>query len=194
GSTPEYEDGMVPVTTVPTVLGYTTTQVYQKVMNAYLYIPWASSHSEASKRAWIRGELIRYVRICSKEEDFAKIRTTFLQRLRARGYPGRWLTNVFDDVTYSAERPKALVDNSPPVVSDDPPIHVLKLTHNPLWDTVDFGPEWRQLERTWADSGTSIPDIQFLASFKKPTALGDKLNRHNLDAMRAYHNALAVNV
>jgi hypothetical protein len=46
------------------------TDVYQKALNAYLYIPWNSCHSEESKRAWVKGELIRYVRICSKEPKF----------------------------------------------------------------------------------------------------------------------------
>ncbi|KAJ7254842.1 hypothetical protein C8J57DRAFT_949135, partial [Mycena rebaudengoi] len=58
-------------------------------LNAYLYIPWNSCHSLNSKRAWVKGELIRYVRICSRESDFAKIRTDFMVRLRARGYPPR---------------------------------------------------------------------------------------------------------
>ncbi|EIM82606.1 uncharacterized protein STEHIDRAFT_64736 [Stereum hirsutum FP-91666 SS1] len=58
-------------------------------MNSYLYIPWRSCHSVESKRAWVKGELIRYVRISSREEDFLKIRGLFIKRLRMRGYPGR---------------------------------------------------------------------------------------------------------
>jgi hypothetical protein len=67
------------------------TSVYQKPLNAYLYIPWNSCHSLSSKRAWVKGELIRYVRICSCERDFAEIRLLFFKRLRERGYPGIWL-------------------------------------------------------------------------------------------------------
>ncbi|KAJ3817436.1 hypothetical protein F5880DRAFT_1604363, partial [Lentinula raphanica] len=33
---------------------------------AILYIPWKSCHSDDSKRAWVKGELTRYVRICSR--------------------------------------------------------------------------------------------------------------------------------
>ncbi|THU83123.1 hypothetical protein K435DRAFT_566797, partial [Dendrothele bispora CBS 962.96] len=58
-------------------------------LNAYLYIPWNSCHSNDSKRAWVKGELIRYIRISSRLEDFAKIRKEFGIRLHARGYPGR---------------------------------------------------------------------------------------------------------
>jgi hypothetical protein len=49
------------------------TCVFQKALNAYLYIPWLSCHSDDSKCAWVKNELIRYVRICLKETDFAKI-------------------------------------------------------------------------------------------------------------------------
>ncbi|KAJ7758961.1 hypothetical protein DFH07DRAFT_718033, partial [Mycena maculata] len=58
-------------------------------LNAYLYIPWRSCHSLDSKRAWVKGELIRYVRLCSSETYFLKIRTDFTQRLRDHGYPGK---------------------------------------------------------------------------------------------------------
>jgi hypothetical protein len=34
------------------------THVYQKALNAYLYIPWNSCHSDASKRSWVRGPCI----------------------------------------------------------------------------------------------------------------------------------------
>ncbi|KAJ7467915.1 hypothetical protein FB451DRAFT_1039813 [Mycena latifolia] len=47
------------------------TPSHQKALNAYLYIPWSSCHSTDSKHTWVKGELIRYVRICSKEPDFA---------------------------------------------------------------------------------------------------------------------------
>ncbi|KAJ7671785.1 hypothetical protein B0H17DRAFT_948162, partial [Mycena rosella] len=65
-------------------------------LNAYLYIPWISCHSEDSKRAWVKGELIRYVRICSKESDFAQIRVDFCKRLKERGSGPRRLARTSD--------------------------------------------------------------------------------------------------
>ncbi|KAJ7278536.1 hypothetical protein C8J57DRAFT_1060077 [Mycena rebaudengoi] len=53
------------------------TSVYQKALNAYMYTPWNSCHSEDSKCAWVKSELIRYVRICSLEADYANIRKDF---------------------------------------------------------------------------------------------------------------------
>jgi hypothetical protein len=64
------------------------------------------------------------------ESDFANIRTEFTTRLRARGYPGRWLRSVFEEVDYRTECLCAL---KPPVFDtdgDDPDVHLLKFTHN----------------------------------------------------------------
>ncbi|KAJ6530620.1 hypothetical protein B0H19DRAFT_904980, partial [Mycena capillaripes] len=170
------------------------TSVYQKALNAYLYIPWNSCHSLDSKRAWVKGELIRYVRICSRESDYAKIQTNFMIRLRQRGYPGRWLQNVFAEVNYTVERPTALkpiVHNS---TNGDPALHVLKLTHNPIWDELNLNPIWRELNETWKEFGMGYPEFQFMASFKKPTALGDRLNTTNRNTLKTYHTSIATPV
>jgi hypothetical protein len=168
------------------------TNVYQKALNAYLYIPWNSCHSVASKRAWVKGELIRYVRICSSESDFANIRKEFAIRLSARGYPGRWLRSVFEEVNYTAERPNAL---EPSINTDgSPDVHVLKLTHNPVWEDVDLTPIWHDLGEAWKEFGHGYPEFDFMASYKKPVALGDQLNIHNRSTLEAYHARLALNV
>ncbi|KAJ7207457.1 hypothetical protein GGX14DRAFT_316358, partial [Mycena pura] len=162
------------------------TNVYQKALNAYLYIPWNSCHSLDSKRAWVKGELIRYVRICSKESDFAKIRTEFATRLRERGYPGRWLRSIFGEIKYQAERPRALKPSAANTADDSPTLHVLKLTHNPVWDGVNLGPIWRELDETWKIAGPGIPTFNFMSSFKKPVSLGDRLNKNNRDTLENY--------
>jgi hypothetical protein len=171
----------------PSVLSRSTlvqvvTRVYQKALNSYLYIPWMSCHSDASKHAWVKGELIRYVRLSSKVEDFKKIRQLFSSRLRARGYPGRWLRKIFSEVSYVEERPKALLPRPQAPISDWEPaakLYVLKLTHNPLWEEVDFGPIWKTLRSAWVECGLGKSEDRFLASFKKPGSLGDTLNKLN---------------
>lgn len=171
-----------------------STNVYQKALNAYLYIPWISCHSDDSKRAWVKGELIRYVRICSKEPDFANVRNDFVKRLRDRGYPGRWLRRVVDEVKYKVERPKAL---TPPMSKDpfgEPLLHVLKLTHNPVWDRIDLRPIWRDLQDTWTEFGVGLPQYRFMASFKKPIALGDRLNKNNRDTLEEYQKRTVLDV
>jgi hypothetical protein len=171
-----------------------TTNVYQKALNAYLYIPWRSCHSLDSKRAWVKGELIRYVRLCSNEVDSLKIRTDFVKRLRDRGYPGKWLRSVIDEIQYKVERPRALKSTEPKNLDDDCDLHVLKLTHNPTWDGIDLQPVWRELGDAWNELGAGYPKFRFLASFKKPVSLGDRLNKVNRDTLEAYHEQLAENV
>lgn len=164
------------------------TRVYQKALNAYLYIPWNSCHSDQSKRAWVKGELIRYVRLSSEEKDFMKIKRIFCSRPRLRGYPGRWLRSVFSEVSYAVERPKALLPRPCPQQGNQSgQLHVLKLTHNPLWDAVDFGPVWRSLRDAWYETGTGRTGDRFRASFSKPEALGDRLNKNNRDAMEVFY-------
>ncbi|KAJ7291689.1 hypothetical protein C8J57DRAFT_1044376 [Mycena rebaudengoi] len=156
-------------------------------MNACLYIPWNSCHSPDSKRAWVKGELTRYVRTCSSEADFAKIRTEFAIRLNPRGYPGRWLRNVFEEINYKAERFKALKPSEPKHSEGGPEIHVLKLTHNPIWDDINLSPIWRDLGDAWTKFGEGYPEFHFMASYKKPASLGDRLNIHNRKTLEAYH-------
>jgi hypothetical protein len=43
-------------------------------------------------------------------------------------------------------------------------------------------------------SGDGYPDLRFLASYPKPTALGDQLNKNNWDTFEAYHDKLALDI
>lgn len=92
--------------------GRLDTDVYQKPINAYSYIPRSSDHPDAALRGFIKGELLRYVRICCLFIYFQHIRRLFFSRLRARGYPRQFLLPIFPSVQYSCrtevlkERPK----------------------------------------------------------------------------------------
>ncbi|KAJ7755117.1 hypothetical protein B0H16DRAFT_1315870 [Mycena metata] len=162
------------------------TRVYQKSLNSYLYIPWKSCHS--SKRAWVKGELIRYVRISSREEDFKRMQVLFTQRLCDRGYPGKWLSKVFSEVSYAEERPRALDSKLPipPWECEKHRLYVLKLTHNPIWEEINFNPIWGILREAWNECGLGKSTDRFLASFKEPAALGDVLNKINRETLNAY--------
>jgi hypothetical protein len=63
------------------------TNVYQKQLNNYAYLPFHSYHTIAQKRGFIKGEAIRYARICTSETDFALMVKLFTLRLQRRGYP-----------------------------------------------------------------------------------------------------------
>jgi ribosomal protein L15 len=63
------------------------TSVFQKQLNTYAYLPFHSYHTTAQKRGFIKGEAIRYARICTSEVDFKLMVKLFTLRLQRRGYP-----------------------------------------------------------------------------------------------------------
>lgn len=76
---------------------------YQKPLNKYSYLTDASQHPKSLKRGFIKGELIRYVRNSSRQEDFVNMSFLFRHRLSKRGYSRQFLNTIFPSVTY-AER------------------------------------------------------------------------------------------
>ena len=73
------------------VLQFTT---FQKPLSKYLYIP-ESFHPSSNKKAFIKGELRRYVRNSFSFNSFYDTRKKFWKRLRVRGYPFRFLLPLF---------------------------------------------------------------------------------------------------
>lgn len=63
------------------------TSVYQKQLNTYAYLPFHSYHTIAQKRGFVKGEAVRYARICTSEADFKLMVKLFTIRLQRRGYP-----------------------------------------------------------------------------------------------------------
>ena len=58
---------------------------FQKPLNKYLYIPFEPLHPSSNKKAFIKGELMRYDRNSSSFKSFSEIRDRFWKRLRLRG-------------------------------------------------------------------------------------------------------------
>eukprot|EP01050_Picozoa_sp_SAG11_P028174 SAG11_NODE_7434_length_1144_cov_1.400000_1_plen_342_part_01 len=109
-------------------------RTYQKPGNAYLYIPWNSEHPQHVKKSFITAELMRYIKRSSQIEYFLVTKAHFWSRLRARGYPERFLKPIFERVVYSdrwrflhytAMLTKALKQ---PQVSPAPPAATLAIT------------------------------------------------------------------
>lgn len=80
------------------MLQYST---FQKPLNKYLYIPYESFHPASNKKAFIKGELMRYARNSSTFHSFQETRLLFWRCLRLRGYPARFLLPVFREINYS---------------------------------------------------------------------------------------------
>lgn len=109
--------------------------VHQKVMNTYLYLPFQSYHPTFMKKSFVKGELIRYVRLCSNAREFLNIRQLFWDRLRARGYPRSFLRPIFTTVDYAKRseylQPKEKRDKVKAPVS-------LRIPMNPAYDNISY--------------------------------------------------------
>ena len=74
---------------------------FLKPLNKYLYIPFESFHPSSNKKAFIKGELMRYARNSSSFNSFNETREKFWKRLRVRGYPFSFLLPLFREIRYS---------------------------------------------------------------------------------------------
>ena len=77
------------------------TKVYQKQLNTYAYLPFHSYHTLAQKRGFIKGEAIRYARICTNEVDFKLMVKLFTLRLQRRGYPLSFIQRALGQVQHN---------------------------------------------------------------------------------------------
>ena len=76
------------------------TNVFQKQLNTYAYLPFHSYHTTAQKRGFIKGEAIRYARICTSEVDFKLMVKLFTLRLQRRGYPLSFIQRALGQVQH----------------------------------------------------------------------------------------------
>jgi hypothetical protein len=88
------------------------TNVYQKQLNTYAYLPFHSYHTKAQKRGFIKGEAIRYARICTSEVDFKLMVKLFTLRLQRRGYPLSFIQKSLGQVTHKDRHNYAVIARS----------------------------------------------------------------------------------
>ena len=84
------------------LFGKLDISVFQKEENKYMYIPSKSGHQKHIIRNFILGELRRYVRICTQELSFVRVKNKFFRRLRLRGYKKLFLKRLFGKVKHSS--------------------------------------------------------------------------------------------
>ena len=76
-------------------------QNFQKPLNKNLYIAFESFHPTSKRRAFIKGELMRYTRNSSTFTSFGEMRALFWKCLRLRGNPAKFLLPIFREINYS---------------------------------------------------------------------------------------------
>jgi hypothetical protein len=93
---------------VDTVLGWghvgasMSTEIYRKEAAADLYIQASSAHPESLKIGMIKGEVIRYISLCSQKTGFDKAWNRFAKALKGRGYTARQLKKAREDLDYTS--------------------------------------------------------------------------------------------
>lgn len=85
-------------------------ELYQKKLNKYLYLPYHSTHTLATKRGWIKGELIRLCRNNSSRKRFRECVMLLFTRLVKRNYPEDFVTTIFQEFDYSIRDSLLLID------------------------------------------------------------------------------------
>jgi hypothetical protein len=72
--------------------------LYQKPMNAYLFIPVFSNHSPRVFSSIIVSELRRFTLCCTDVSELERVRGLYATRLAARGYPSELICECFKSV------------------------------------------------------------------------------------------------
>ena len=79
------------------------------------------------KSGFIRGEAIRYARLCSKYKDYLALISLFTQRLIRRGYKLNFIQKAISSVNYSRRREYLRYR----IKSRTPPF-IFKIEYNPI--------------------------------------------------------------
>ena len=98
------------------------TCTFQKVQNLYQYLHYSSNHPKSLFKAIITGELIRYVRTNTREEQYIAMTKLFESRLLARAYPKPLIQKTKSRVLYQ-DRRKYMLSQSKPIPRVYPPIY-----------------------------------------------------------------------
>lgn len=79
-----------------------STDLYEKPMALYLYIPPRSSHPPGGINGLITGQMLRIFALCSDKERIKTHALNFLRRLIARGYTRQELLPMFESAAKNA--------------------------------------------------------------------------------------------
>ena len=93
--------------------GTIISSIYQKAMNLYLYLPFASAHPQGCIKGTVHSLIRRYYAQNSFREDYTNIVSLFYRRICARG----WGHTFIRDLIVEASR---RIENAPP---KPPPWH-----------------------------------------------------------------------
>jgi hypothetical protein len=110
-------------------LGKLDTTIYRKSVALMPYTDLRSNHPPWMKVKWIKGELIRLIRLCSSQQEFIAQKQSFFRHLIDRGYARAPLCQILNSIKYS-ERGRLLSNPAPNPNQDCNPKPTLVLPWN----------------------------------------------------------------
>lgn len=150
-----------------------TYRPYQKELNNYLYLPYKSFHTLATKRGFIKGELLRFATHSKEARHFRALRALFFTRLCYRGYPAKMLRRIFNQVRF-IDREKILYKD--PNLGEEKPRRLIFSTY--------WTPKSNDINLTQFMKENWTPELQDYTGSETPmiawkTASTIKLNTHS---------------
>lgn len=153
---------------------------FEKVLNHHQYLPWASHHPLSVKKGMVKGELTRVRAICFEQSYFLTWKTTFLLRLKTRGWPLRvlkaWSRQVQWEEPNRVSPPSARQNSSLVAVSE----------YNPVWEKISPADIWQSMMTEWQRSAPEplpFPSHTLVAK-KRKRSLWDLLRSVNRNLLR----------
>ena len=132
--------------------------VHRKRLNRYLYLPWQSGHPRSQKRAFVKGELIRFARNSSDFDAYVRDVALFATALRARGYPRAFLQHAFKSVSYN-QRAQYLAASQRALQQSSSAPYVLVAPTTPLSREADVGGILTLAQRVTAQAADVDADL-----------------------------------
>lgn len=127
--------------------GMITTDLFEKEMNLYQYLPPFSSHPPGVMTGLVMGGVLRILQICSSRTDADRHICNFYRRLLDRGHPPMSLLPLFDRAVSNAE--SYIANNSTGVKKTSTPVQQQKRDtiyfHIPYHPQDPRAKQWQEL-------------------------------------------------
>lgn len=102
------------------------TKVHTKPTETFQYLDRSSAHPLATYKGFLKGEVLRYARLCNNEADFIEKRDSFIEKLLLRNYSEEEIASATNGIDH---------DLRPQYVMDKPKCNklplVIKITYTP---------------------------------------------------------------
>ncbi|PIK37099.1 hypothetical protein BSL78_26069 [Apostichopus japonicus] len=106
--------------------GLLDTKVHTKPTETFQYLDRNSAHPLATFKGFIKGEILRYARLCNNETDFLEKKNAFTEKLLLRNYKKEEIATATKGIKFENRR-QYLTTNPK---QKEPPL-VFKLTYTP---------------------------------------------------------------